>query len=347
VPADHVRDVPDVSLMAGNAHYDAIWLVCEASAGTTCTTDTSGDIFSNYSGGTSAAAPAFAGILALVEQRTGKRIGSGAAGELYSLFNIPAFASKVFNDITLGNNSVPCIPSSVNCDQVSTDNFFLSGYNAGVGYDLATGLGSVNATNLVEFWGAPAPAPATVAVKPAAASIFRGTSLAVAVTVAGKSGTPAGTVQLTGGGFTSAAKSLTSGKVTFTIPSSVLKAGVDVLTATYSGSVQFNTAVGTAKVTVTLLTPTVTVTPAALTASRAKSLLVSIRVGASTGTPTGTVTLASGSYKSAAATLVSGKAKITIPADALHAGKDVVTATYTGVGNYKSASGEVKITVTE
>ena len=190
-------------------------------------------------------------------------------------------------------------------------------------------------------------APATVAVKPAAASIFRGTSLAVSVTVAGKSGTPAGTVQLTGGGFTSAAKSLTSGKVTFTIPSSVLKAGVDVLTATYSGSVQFNTAVGTAKVTVTLLTPTVTVTPAALTASRAKSLLVSIRVGASTGTPTGTVTLASGSYKSAAATLVSGKAKITIPADALHAGKDVVTATYTGVGNYKSASGEVKITVTE
>jgi pseudomonalisin len=44
----------------------------------------------------------------------------------------------VFHDITAGNNSVPGV----------------TGYAAGPGYDLATGLGSVDANVLASSWGA-------------------------------------------------------------------------------------------------------------------------------------------------------------------------------------------------
>jgi trimeric autotransporter adhesin len=349
VPNDHVRDLPDVALMSGVGLDSAGWLICSEDLGS-CVKDSSGQFFFSALGGTSAAAPAFAGMLALVEQKTGGRLGQEANKNLYALYN--NFGSRVFNDITLGNNAPPCAQPSTdvpspNCVKNAEGFYFESAYNAGPGYDQASGLGSVNATSLVEFWGAAAPLPATVSVKPASASVFRGDSLAVTVTVSGKSGTPTGTVMLSGGGFTSPTKALAGGKVTFTIPASTLAAGADTLTVSYSGDSKFREADGDAKVTVTLLTPSVTVTPASSTAPRSKSLVVTVKVAASIGTPVGTVTLASGSYKSVATALAGGKAKITIPADKLAAGKDTLTAAFKGNGNYKSASGHVVVTVTD
>jgi subtilase family serine protease len=349
VPADHVRDLPDLALMSGIGADNAAWLVCSTDLGN-CAVESGGQFFFSGIGGTSVAAPAFAGMLALVEQRTGDRLGQEANKNLYALYN--NFGSRVFNDITLGNNAPPCyapspgIPSP-NCVKNSAGFYFESAYNAGPGYDQASGLGSVNAANMVEFWGAAAPLPATVTVKPGSASIFRGDSLVVTVDVTGKSGTPTGTVQLKGGGFTSAIKALAGGKATFTISAGALAAGIDTLTVSYSGDAKFASASGDAKVTVTLLTPTVTVTPASPSASRAKSLVVTVKVAASIGTPTGTVTLSSGSYKSAATALAAGKAKITIPSNKLAVGKDTLTAEFKGIGNYKSASGHVVITVTK
>ena len=344
VPADRVRDTPDISLMSGAAQNDAIWLVCESQAGATCT-ESAGHIFSNYSGGTSAAAPAFAGMLALVEQKMGKRLGQAAA-ELYTLANGP-YASKVFNDITLGNNSVPCDPGSPSCEQVSLDNFFMSAYNAGAGYDQATGLGTVNATNLVTFWDAALPQPATVTVRPAEASEFRGSAFAVTVTVSGKAGTPTGTIRLSGGGFTSAAATLAGGKAVVEVAANALTAGLDTLTASYSGDSKYSTASGGAKVTITQLTPTVTVTPAAATVSRAKPNVVTVKVTATIGLPTGSVTLSGGGYKSAATALVKGEAKITIPANRLTAGNDTLNASYAGSPDYRTASGHKSVTVTK
>jgi subtilase family serine protease len=349
VPADRVRDVPDLALMSGPGADSAAWLVCSPDLGD-CAAESSGGFGFTGIGGTSAAAPAFAGMLALVEQKTRGRLGQEAGKNLYGLYN--NFGSRVFNDITLGNNAPPCyapspgIPSP-NCVKNAAGYYFESGYNSGIGYDQASGLGSVNATNLVEFWGAAAPLPATVTVKPALETVFRGDSLSVTVTVSGKSGTPTGTATLTAGAFTSAAKPLAAGKATITIPASTLKAGANTLVVSYSGDPKFGEATGHATVTVTLLTPTVTVTPASTTASRAKSLLVIVKVAASAGTPAGAVTLSSGTYKSAAAALAGGKAKITIPADKLAVGKDTLTAEFKGNGNYKSASGDAKVTVTK
>jgi uncharacterized membrane protein len=101
-------------------------------------------------GGTSASAPAFAGMLALVAQAHGSgsdnyRLGQ-ADNVLYQLAQ--SKYSAVFHDITAGNNSVACASGSPDCGS----NLFLTGYNAETGYDLASGLGSVDAAELVNNW---------------------------------------------------------------------------------------------------------------------------------------------------------------------------------------------------
>lgn len=155
-PADNARDLPDVSLFASNGHKQAMWVLCSDSTTdgsitqtyTNCLT-TNGQFTASTSfdgvGGTSASAPAFAGMLALVEQKTGSRLGQ-ADYVLYQLAK--AKYATVFHDITVGNNSVYCIGGSPNCGS----NNFLTGYNAGTGYDLATGLGSVDAAAMVSNW---------------------------------------------------------------------------------------------------------------------------------------------------------------------------------------------------
>jgi trimeric autotransporter adhesin len=153
-PNDGVRDIPDVSLFASNGYSNAIWALCsdnvadgKDSTFTDCQlTDgkvTSGTLVGGV-GGTSAAAPAFAGILALVNQKAGGRIGNPNP----MLYVLGQYVPPAFHDVTVGNNSVNCDSGSANCGA----NGFLTGYDAGPGYDMATGLGSVNAASLVDNW---------------------------------------------------------------------------------------------------------------------------------------------------------------------------------------------------
>ena len=97
-------------------------------------------------------------------------------------------------------------------------------------------------------------------------------------------------------------------------------------------------------------TPTVTVTPASSSITTTQSLSVAIAVTGTSGTPTGSVILSSGNYTSAATTLSSGSATITIPAGSLGTGSDTLTAKYTpdsaSSGIYNSASGTASVTVT-
>lgn len=156
-PGDSARDVPDVSMFAANGFYQAAWVFCSDNLADGVTTETytecqntngqfSASTLFGGVGGTSAAAPAFAGILALVEQaQGGARLGQ-ADSVLYQLAQ--SKYSTVFHDITSGNNSVPCVSGSPNCGS----NGFLNGYNAGTGYDLATGLGSVDVKQLILNW---------------------------------------------------------------------------------------------------------------------------------------------------------------------------------------------------
>jgi subtilase family serine protease len=253
--SDGVRDIPDVSLMSGAGWFYAMWLVCD---------DT--DNCSNLSesgvaayGGTSTAAPSFAGILALVQQKTAGQLGQ-AAQTLYALYN-GSHASAIFHDVTVGNISVPCTSGTTNCALNSAGYYFESGYDTTTGYDLATGLGSVDATQLVNYWSSAASltAPTVTMTAPTPNPVTTTQSLSVPVTVTGSSGTPTGTVTLTGGGYTSPSETLVGGSYTFTVPAGSLAVGSDTLAVTYGGNSTYAAATSnSAKVTVTGTSSTTT-----------------------------------------------------------------------------------------
>jgi len=167
VPADGKRDVPDIAISA-SANHDP-YLFCSEDAGAnTCTAGFrtgAGGTFTVV-GGTSAAAPTFTAILALINQYLGNTSAKGLAPinpTLYSLYGNNA-ASQAFHDVTSGSNMVPCTTGSPNCPAGTTE----IGFNAGVGYDQVTGLGSVDGFNLAQAWAATlagftlAPSPASL-----------------------------------------------------------------------------------------------------------------------------------------------------------------------------------------
>jgi hypothetical protein len=190
-----------------------------------------------------------------------------------------------------------------------------------------------------------------VTVTPASASIDTQQALNVTVAVNGGTGnpTPTGSVTLSGGAYTSAVTALANGSATINIPGGTLVAGSDTLTASYTpntaSTANFATASGSAGLTVTRITPTVTVTPASITISSAQDVKITVAVAASAGdlTPTGSISMTSGTYTSAATALAGGSVTIDIPAGALSAGSDTITAAYTpdtaSAPNYTAANG--------
>jgi subtilase family serine protease len=161
VPNDNARDVPDLSLNASPAHDP--YLICVQGSCVNGYRNPNNPTLANalsVAGGTSAAAPTFAGIVALINQYKGS--AQGPINPI--LYQMAANAPAAFHDITTGNNIVPCSNGTPNCP---TSNPFQMGYSAGVGYDQASGLGSVDAYNLVTMWNSPAtgnlPAPTLTA----------------------------------------------------------------------------------------------------------------------------------------------------------------------------------------
>ena len=160
VPADGHRDLPDVSLTA--AGHDGYLI------------RSGGGLMA--AAGTSCSAPAFAGLMALVVQATGQRQGN-ANPVLYQLGNAQYLGTgpAVFHDTLTGGNSVPGT----------------TGYLCGAGYDLATGLGSVDAQALVGNWsaGLPSQVTATLAVPAANATVASGATVAFSGSATDRSST--------------------------------------------------------------------------------------------------------------------------------------------------------------
>jgi len=164
VPSDGKRDVPDVSLFASNGFNGTGYIVCESDQLTGPCSLSNGQ-FLGF-GGTSVSSPAFAGMMALVNQKTGGRQGNAnfvfykmaaAAGNSCDSATIPTTGANncIFYDIPTGSTiAMACAKGSPNCttsnpsDQIGV----LSGFSTGTGYDQATGLGSVNVDNLVNQW---------------------------------------------------------------------------------------------------------------------------------------------------------------------------------------------------
>jgi hypothetical protein len=378
IPADGVRDLPDVSFFASDGFLSySSYLICVSEVAD-CTYTTGTEPTSQEVGGTSVSSPAMAGVMALINQKAGESQGNPNA-ELYKLAAKQTYSSCSaesgkttngcsFNDIDSGNNATPCDygadegdPAtagivSPNCTiSVKTDTVgILNGYSAAVGYDQTTGLGSLNVANVVNAWPvSTATSKATVTLTPSKTSISAGSALTIAVAVAASSSggaTPTGKVTLIGGDYTSGAVALSSGAYSFTVPANSLSAGSDVFTVSYSGDSTYAQATGTTTVAVTAVvgtgTATVAVTPAATTLTTSTALSVAVTVTGSGATPTGTVTLSGGGYTSTAEPLASGSYTFTIPANSLTAGSDTLTVTYAGDTTYASATGTASVTVT-
>ncbi len=164
---DAVRDIPDVSLLAANGQYGAVWAICEG--GNDCTGGSGSTI--HGVGGTSASAPAFAGMLAAIMQKAG---GSARLGQVNAtLYALAQTNPAVFHAVVTGNNSVYCTSGSPGCGT----NGFLMGYNAGPSYNMATGLGSVDLTVLANNWANYSLTPTSTSLNLDKTSFAHGTSV--------------------------------------------------------------------------------------------------------------------------------------------------------------------------
>ncbi len=213
VPNDKARDLPDISLSA--SLHDGYLLCLNGNCGY-------GDYFYEF-GGTSASSPAAAGIMALVNQKMGGKPQGMANYVFYRLASV----SGVYHDTVKGNNKVP-----------DPNGQYTVGYNAGKGYDLATGLGSMDVTALVDNWQAAATDPGTAVAlalaKGQSATVVHGKPIAFEATVTclgTKTCAPYGAVALTATSSSGASIAAGSGELTQLPDSSV----ADIVTSVVPG----------------------------------------------------------------------------------------------------------------
>jgi len=284
--SDGKRDLPDLSLFSSSGANKSFYIVCESD------NDIVGDTGCNLTkfvgsgngpvhdfqavGGTSAAAPSFAGIMALIVQNHGRQ--GNANVELYALAKAPygtaacdsgqgtsgssSNTTCVFNDITPNkaangntptlNNSVPCAGGTTNCSNTTSGQFgvLASGsspaFNTGVGYDMATGLGTPNVTNLINAWTTPAATGSTPTASPMSPASVNGVAGVVSVNLTGSfTGAPMPTgVVILENAATNApvASAQLDGSGNYTIAAALLPLGNYSVKAHYSGDANYKPA---------------------------------------------------------------------------------------------------------
>ena len=279
IPSDNARDLPDVSLTA--ASHDP-YLICLRGS---CVLNAQGEISFAGVSGTSASTPSFAGIMALVASKTGVRLGQPnyvlyrlAAAENLSQCNasatpLPA-STCIFNDVTVGNNAVPGEASYGTADPT---------YPSGKGYDLATGLGSVNVTNLINQWSTITFSPTTTTFSISPTSAVHGSALNVAGAVTPNSGTatPTGSVWLIQSGYghgnlvgdSSAAFFTLSSQASYSGVTHVLPGGNYQVNAYYAGDGTYAGSASSPAVQVTIQPESTTTTFSVLTPGTGGSLV--------------------------------------------------------------------------
>jgi Pro-kumamolisin, activation domain/Bacterial Ig-like domain (group 3) len=282
IPSDGVRDIPDISLTAGS--HDPYLLCLEGS----CRPDAQGRFYVYFIGGTSAAAPAFAAIMAYVNDQNARITGNPRLGlPNYVLYRLAASQAMypaqcngsngatalntdcIFHDVTTGSNVVPG-ETGLN-------------YPAGAGYDLATGLGSVNVANLANQWNSVTFNPTTTAISVGTPTpLAHGSPLAFTVTVTPSSPStmvPSGDVFLYAQAVTYGyAAPLTVGPFallagTYGGASDSLPGGSYFLSAGYSGDANFASSSTMSSVPITIIAEPSTITLRILSADQTGNMI--------------------------------------------------------------------------
>jgi len=377
IPADGHRDVPDISLNSSPDHDPYLYCTqiqtvgsgnnyvssCQATSfrlndGTQSDTNNL-----TAAGGTSFAAPSFAGLLAIIEQKLASGGGLGNINPaLYQLAANSTTYASAFHDITTGNNQVPCTTGSPNCPTGSNP---VIGYVAATGYDQATGLGSLDANNLATAFGALVQATGTKTTLTAAP----GTSLVIneqvtfTATVAPNTLTtaPTGTVTFTVDGVAQTPVALsTTAPYTAAYVTGFAQSGTHSVSATFSsgnttymGSTSSSATVTVSAQGTAATTTTVSSNPASF--ALGSSITLNATVTATTaGTLTGPITFTTGGQTIGTVKQVTigagntATASLTVNATAslgFAAGTDTITATYGGDTYNATSSGTTSVTV--
>ncbi len=280
-PADGVRDMPDVSLFAANGvwgHYYPFCFSDVSAGGASCSLPP--DEWPG-AGGTSFSSPIMAGIQALVNQKAGERQGNpnptyyslaaseyGASGDssCSSTLGNAAGSSCIFYDVTQGDMDVNCtgthncyLPSGAYGVLSTSNSSYQPAYGTTTGWDFATGIGTVNAANLVNGWPSSAP-NFSLSASPSSVTITQGSSGTSTITI-----TPLN-------GF--------SGSVT--LSASGLPTGV---TASFNPNPATTTSTLTLAASSSATTGTVTVTITGESGSLTNTTTISLTVNASAGSP--------------------------------------------------------------
>jgi subtilase family serine protease len=152
IPSGTYRLVPDIALQSSGG--DPGFLLCSSDPallnpqGQTSSCG-SGLLGSNnqytIAGGTSFAAPIFAGFVAILNQIENATGLGNINPQLYTLASDPAGYAAAFHDITSG--TIGCPSGAALCTAANESN-----YPATAGYDLATGLGSIDFDGLSTRW---------------------------------------------------------------------------------------------------------------------------------------------------------------------------------------------------
>jgi hypothetical protein len=369
-----VRYLPDVSMFAGtNQQYPSTWALCSDNAvaqgsGTfvDCEPDSSGNFTVETAGGTAASSAAFAGVLGMVSQSLGgARLGQ-ADNVLYNLY---ANNAGVYHDITAGNNSQPCY-SGPSCGS----NDFLLGYNATPGYDLASGLGSVDIGKLITAWPSVVFTPTTTTLEvngnTTPLSITHGTDVTLSTTVSPTDAT--GSVSVTGtntgetGGGANPNETipLTNGARSVTVNN--LPGGTYSLSAYYAGDMTHAASSSTPPIQVTV-GPENSTTILSLDVDDATTIqpivpptsfpygaygFVYVQPQSATngndGTPTGTVMLLNNgsSFSGGGSQILNSKGTAAFPVQDFAPGTYSLTASYSGDLSYNPSTTASSTTVT-
>lgn len=274
-PGKSGRLVPDISLYSSPNNPGYLYCTSDTSDwNTTNTTNpqvascNSGfrDATTKYltvAGGTSFAAPIFAGMVAILNQKTGYSSGQGLVNPtFYTLAANSTTYATVFHDIIAGgpngttSTGNQCLAGSSYCSSSSGST---TKYPTAPNYDLATGLGSFDFTALATAW--PASTATTVGTTTTVAASNSapnaGDNVIFTITVAPQSGlvAPTGSVTLEidggsalGGSTTTVALNASGSASTATYTTSFTTTGGHSVVAQYAGNTSFAASSGAASV---------------------------------------------------------------------------------------------------
>jgi Pro-kumamolisin, activation domain/Bacterial Ig-like domain (group 3) len=344
VPSDGARDLPDVSLFASNGANLSAAPICaepgDCAAG--------GEQQLTLVGGTSVSTPSMAGVMALIDQKYGRQ---GQAN--YTLYALARQQPNVFHDITIGTNDITCpeILESPACDVAVANQPFVDSYGiyaAGPGYDLASGLGSIDVSQLLNNWNKVSYAASTTTLQVTPATVVHGSPVTASIVVKANSGTevPTGNVALEASFGTTIPQNvpvaLTNGAASANLAS--LPGGSYQLTAEYGGDGTF-AASSSAPVSLTVTPENSTTSLTALP----NSPIGQIAYGDApvfTAVPSGVLSRTSG-LATGNVTFTDGGTSATVPLDGLGVatwrpesfamGTHTITAAYSGDASFAAS----------